>query len=165
MTELMFETFNAPAVFISKDCVLECYACGRTTGLVVDIGANGTVLSPVLDGYVDARGLNKSIIGGRYMDSYVLSLIKKQAMKINSTTAMLPHFRVKKIVGQDRGLYACASGVENVHSTYDAFMNLEMGRDLRESVCRVAESTLVETDPRFANLPMICGSSRSKRSS
>ena len=154
MTELMFETFNAPAVFISKDCVLECYACGRTTGLVVDIGANGTVLSPVLDGYVDARGLNKSIIGGRYMDSYVLSLIKKQAMKINSTTAMLPHFRVKKIVGQDRGLYACASGVENVHSTYDAFMNLEMGRDLRESVCRVAESTLVETDPRFANLPM-----------
>ena len=154
MTELMFETFNAPAVFISKDCVLECYACGRTTGLVIDIGANGTVLSPVLDGYVDARGLNKSIIGGRYMDSYALSLIKKQATKINSITAMLPYFRVKKIVGQDRGLYACASGVSNVHSTYDAFMNLEMGRDLRESVCRVAESTLLETDPRFANLPM-----------
>ena len=154
MTELMFETFNAPAVFISKDCVLECYACGRTTGLVVDIGANGTVLSPVIDGYVDTRGLNKSVIGGRYIDSYALSIIKKQAMKINSTTALLPHFRVKKIVGADRGLYACESGVSNVHSTYDAFMNLEMGRDLKESVCRVAESVFVDTDPRFTNLPL-----------
>ena len=154
MTELMFETFNAPAVFISKDCVLECYACGRTTGLVVDIGASGTVLSPVIDGYVDTRGLNRSIVGGRLMDSYALSVIRKQANKLDSTTAMLPHFRVTKVVGQDRSLLARPSGLENIHPTYDAFMHLEMGRDMKESVCRVAESTLIETDPRFANLPM-----------
>jgi actin-related protein len=93
MTELMFETFDAPAVFISKDAVLECYACGRTTGLVIDIGASGTVLSPVCDGYVDTRGLSRSIVGGRLMDSYALSVIKKQASKLGSSTAMLPQFR------------------------------------------------------------------------
>lgn len=154
MTEIMFETFNAPAVFIAKDAVLECYACGRTTGLVVDVGASGTVLSPVCDGYVDMRGLNRSIVGGRLMDSYALSVIKKQANRIGSSTASLPHFRVTKTVGQDRSLLASLSGVANVHRTYDAFMNLEMGRDLKEAVCRVAESSLIETDPRFANLPM-----------
>ena len=154
MTELMFETFNAPAVFIAKDAVLECYACGRTTGLVIDIGASGTVVSPVCDGYVDTRGLNRSIVGGRLMDSFALSVIKKQASKLGSTTASLPHFRVIKTVAQDYSILASLSGVSNVHPTYDSFMNLEMGRDLKEAVCRVAESTLIETDPRFANLPM-----------
>jgi actin-like protein 6A len=154
MTELMFETFDAPAVFISKDAVLECYACGRTTGLVIDIGASGTVLSPVCDGYVDTRGLNRSIVGGRLMDSYALSVMKKQALKLGSSTAMLPQFRVIKTVGADRSVLARPREIGLVHPIYDALMNLEMGRDLKESVCRVAESTLIETDTRFTNLPM-----------
>ena len=150
----MFETFNAPAVFIAKDAVLECYACGRTTGLVIDVGASGTVISPVCDGYIDTRGLHRSIVGGRLMDSHALSIIKKQASRLGSITTSLPNFRLTKSVGIDRSLIASFSGVANVHPTYDAFMNLEMGREFKEAVCRVAESTLVETDPRFANLPM-----------
>jgi actin-related protein len=41
MCELMFETFDVPAVFMSKDAVLSCYAVGRTSGLVIDCGASG----------------------------------------------------------------------------------------------------------------------------
>jgi hypothetical protein len=41
MCELMFETFEVPALFMSKDAVLSCYAVGRTSGLVIDCGASG----------------------------------------------------------------------------------------------------------------------------
>jgi actin-like protein 6A len=154
IAEMMFEKFSAPAMFLSKDAVLECYACGRTTGLTVDVGANGTVITPVLDGYVEAKGINRSVVGGRLADTMALSIIRKYASQCNSTTASLPHFRVIKYVGHDKSLLAKASGVQNVHPKYDALMHLEMGRDLKESVCRMAESPFVDTDPRFANLPL-----------
>merc|ERR1712106_1091233 len=33
MTQIMFETFNMPAMFVSIQAVLSLYASGRTTGL------------------------------------------------------------------------------------------------------------------------------------
>jgi actin-related protein len=32
LSELMFERFSVPAFFLSKDSVLSCYSCGKTTG-------------------------------------------------------------------------------------------------------------------------------------
>lgn len=49
LCELMFEKYESPAIFISKDAVLSSYACGKTTGLVVDIGAGGTCITPGID--------------------------------------------------------------------------------------------------------------------
>lgn len=33
-------------------------------------------------------------------------------------------------------------------------MNLELCRDVKESLAKVADSTLLENDPRYANIPM-----------
>lgn len=41
----------------------------------------------------------------------------------------------------------------SVHPSYDAFMGLELARDIKESLARVADSTLLEADPRYANIP------------
>ena len=38
MTQIMFETFNTPAVYIAMQAVLSLYASGRTTGIVMDSG-------------------------------------------------------------------------------------------------------------------------------
>ena len=35
----MFETFNAPAMYVAIQAVLSLYASGRTTGIVLDTGA------------------------------------------------------------------------------------------------------------------------------
>ncbi|RYY83418.1 hypothetical protein EON63_11270 [archaeon] len=32
LAELFFETFQTSSLFFSKDSVLSCYACGKTTG-------------------------------------------------------------------------------------------------------------------------------------
>jgi len=50
-TELFFETFNVPALYLSNSAVLALYAFGRTTGVVLDSGADVTNTVPIYEGY------------------------------------------------------------------------------------------------------------------
>jgi actin-related protein len=54
--ELLFERFGAGGVFIAKAGVLALYANARTSGLTVDMGAGGTTIMPVQDGYALMMG-------------------------------------------------------------------------------------------------------------
>ena len=38
MTEIMFETFNVPAMYLQNQAVCTLFASGRTTGIVMDSG-------------------------------------------------------------------------------------------------------------------------------
>ena len=44
MTEIMFETFGTPALYVAVQAVLALYASDRTTGIVLDSG-DGTYSS------------------------------------------------------------------------------------------------------------------------
>lgn len=45
----MFETFNAPAVYIANQAVLALYAYGRTTGVVVLCGETNIWVVPIYE--------------------------------------------------------------------------------------------------------------------
>ena len=51
LTEIMFEKYGIPAMFICKSAVLSAFSCGRTTCLIFDSGHNSTYAVPVHDGY------------------------------------------------------------------------------------------------------------------
>ena len=51
LTEYLFERLQAPSIFLCKDSVLSSFACGRSTAIVLDSGADFTTATPVHDGY------------------------------------------------------------------------------------------------------------------
>lgn len=72
MMELCFETFSAPAAYLSPNAVLSSFCAGRPTSLVVDFGASEIRISPLIDGYVLRRAEVSSRRGsGDWMDATV----------------------------------------------------------------------------------------------
>ena len=64
MTEIMFDTFSVPSLYISVSSVLSLYSSGRTTGLVIDSGAGLTASVPSFEGYVLPYAIAKLNIAG-----------------------------------------------------------------------------------------------------
>ena len=50
MTQIMFETFNTPAMYVANQAVLSLYASGRNTGIVLDFGDGVSNAVPIYQG-------------------------------------------------------------------------------------------------------------------
>ena len=50
ITEIMFEKFNVPAMYIMPSPVLSAFSVGRQNALIIDCGAGGCRATPIIDG-------------------------------------------------------------------------------------------------------------------
>jgi actin beta/gamma 1 len=50
MTQMMFDTYSVPAMYIGIQAVLSLYASGRTTGIVLDAGDGVSHTVPIYEG-------------------------------------------------------------------------------------------------------------------
>lgn len=64
MTEIMFETFNVPSLYIACQAVLSLYSTGRTTGLVLDSGEGVTSTVPIYEGYALPHAIERNNFAG-----------------------------------------------------------------------------------------------------
>ncbi|XP_027731554.1 actin-related protein T3 [Vombatus ursinus] len=76
MTELFFESFEVPALFVSIQSVLALFASGYTTGFVLDSGAGISQCVPVFEGYCLPHGVLRLDLAGRDLTEYLIKLLQ-----------------------------------------------------------------------------------------
>ena len=75
MTQMMFETFNTPSMYLAMQPVLALYASGRTTGTVVESGYGTTHSVPIYEGYALPHAALQMGYAGRDITDYLLKIL------------------------------------------------------------------------------------------
>jgi len=101
LTEFLFEKLEAPSIFLCKDSVLSSFACGRSTAIVLDSGAEFTTATPIHDGYALQKCTLRNNIAGNKMTELLFNwLTTEKSLEVK------PRFTFKR-------KFTNVDGVEN----------------------------------------------------
>ncbi|GME25694.1 actin-like protein [Neofusicoccum parvum] len=75
--QILFETFNVPALYTSIQAVLSLYASGRTTGVVLDAGDGVSHAVPVYGGFQINNAVQRIDVAGRDVTEHLQMLLRK----------------------------------------------------------------------------------------
>ena len=83
--QILFETFNVPALYTSIQAVLSLYASGRTTGIVLDAGDGVSHAVPVYEGFAMPSSIRRIDVAGRDVTEYMQLLFRKSGYVLHTS--------------------------------------------------------------------------------
>lgn len=145
--ELLFEKYNAPAVFMAKNAVLSSFASGRQTSLVVDAGHERTVLAAVHDGFVLQKSVVSTPLAGRLLSQCMVGAMDAKGAQIR------PRYEFTRKEGHGGKLEVVPVDAPGTTASYRRWCVEMIAGDMKDSICRVSDNAF---DPEEnANIPTV----------
>ncbi|EGC33759.1 hypothetical protein DICPUDRAFT_48789 [Dictyostelium purpureum] len=138
VSEIMFEKYHTPALFISKNAVLSSFSSSKSTSLVLDSGGGMTSITPVFEGYVVKNGIVKSNLAGNKLTEEYYKVLSSKNITIN------PINLIKKVEIKAGEFSITPYNIPTLTESYKRYVTLETVRDIKETSCRVADRDLGE---------------------
>ena len=88
MTQILFEVFNVPCLYVSMQGVCSLYASGRTTGVVLDSGDGVSHTVPIYEGFAIPHAIQRIHLAGRDLTNHLREILKMRNVEFTTPAEM-----------------------------------------------------------------------------
>ena len=85
MMEVMFETFNTPALYVAMQAALSLRASGRKSGVVLDSGDGVSHIVPVYEGHALPHAIRRLDLAGRQLTDHLAKILAERGYSFATT--------------------------------------------------------------------------------
>ena len=128
-----------PAVYLARSPVMSAFAAGRHSALVIDLGAEGTRVTPVHDGLIVMTGMQQSLMGGKAISARCIEALRP-LVKGNALDVLPFEIASKETVELNAEPSAVLHPVD-VTTSFRTYHQMLLMNDFKETVCQLADST------------------------
>jgi actin-related protein len=95
LTEMLFEKFKAPYIFITNGAVLSSYGAFKYSGFVLDCGYDSSTIVPVSNGYPYSNCIQTIDVGGKDVSEFLIKILVKKGYDEKKIKNNIKHIKEK----------------------------------------------------------------------
>jgi len=97
--QIAMEDWDVPAFWLGRSGVLSAFSSGKSSALVIDIGASGIQVSPIIEGMLLRKGVRTSPLGGNWISQQIRLMFAQHEPLV----PLVPHYMVSRKVVVEAG--------------------------------------------------------------